>query len=248
MIDSQLYVLYKRFKRAEGVDFEKANTNAIEKFISKMVYDSFSAMMREQVGFSIDFKKCCDAVVRYMMYKNGVETMEEYGKVMLELFNTVSALDVENIRVDTQLEFDRKLNFSDVFCQNIAETIIKMLNLNYRWHLFFLVLFNLQSGEKTEILRSYIGYYKGVFESSESFALLSGYDCADDITEDLLDAYSEIFRERKNIEYLCGKGVDKVHEAIGTIVPKIAEELSYGTLWEDIRDDCVEDFMAMTVI
>ena len=249
MIDSQLYVLYKRFKRAEGVDFERNNAKTVEKFIAKMVYDTFSSMMREQVGFSIDFKKCCDAVVRYIMVKNHADDMEAQGKVMIDLFNSVNEIANRDVRVDGQIEFDRKIEFSDVFCDNIAKTVVRLVNLNFRWHLFCLVLFSLHPEQsKEEVLESSITYYKAELYSNRSFALLEGYEDAEAVKKDLLDAFSEVFRERKRIEYICEKGMATAHRALNSMVPKIVDELEYGTRWSDICDDCIAEFMVSSAI
>ena len=66
--------------------------------------------------------------------------------------------------------------------------------------------------------------------------------------KDLLDAFSEVFRERKRIEYICEKGMATAHRALNSMVPKIVDELEYGTRWSDICDDCIAEFMVSSAI
>ena len=111
-----------------------------------MVYDTFAALMRDQIGFAVDFKSSCDAVVRYLMEVNNAEDMEDYGRVMLNIFYILNGLQDDAIRVDDQLEFERALYYEDTFSANILETVLRLVNINYKWHLFF-SCFSTSSGE-----------------------------------------------------------------------------------------------------
>ena len=237
MIDGQLYVLYKRFKRASEVETNRNNAYAIEKFISKMVYDSFAKMMDAQIGFTIDFKASCDAVVRYIMDVNNAEDMEDYGRVMMSILYILNALPDEGVRVDEQLIFERKLYYESEFCSNILETILKLVNINYKWHLFFLVLCSLERGDNSDDLESFISYYRGVVLSNRSFAMLEQEEVADarEIRFDFLNAVSEVFKERQNIDYLCAVGIKTIHRALNYVIPMVVEECKKGKSWESIK-------------
>lgn len=237
MIDGQLYVLYKRFKRAGEVETNRNNAYAIEKFISKMVYDSFAKMMDTQIGFTIDFKASCDAVVRYIMDVNNAEDMEDYGRVMMSILYILNALPDEGVRVDEQLIFERKLYYESEFCSNILETILKLVNINYKWHLFFLVLCSLERGDNSDDLESFISYYRGVVLSNRSFAMLEQEEVADarEIRFDFLNAVSEVFKERQNIDYLCAVGIKTIHRALNYVIPMVVEECKKGKKWESVK-------------
>ena len=237
MIDSQLYVLYKRFRRAEGVEFEKNNARAIERFISKMVYDTFAALMRDQIGFAIDFKSSCDAVVRYLMEVNNAEDMEDYGRVMLNIFYILNGLQDDAIRVDDQLEFERALYYEDTFSANILETVLRLVNINYKWHLFFLVLFSIERGDNVEDLESFISYYRNVILSNRSFVMLDEAAPKDAvrIRFDMLNAISEVFSEKQNIEYLCESGMATIHRALNYVIPQVVADLQNNKSWDDIQ-------------
>lgn len=244
MIDGQLYVLYKRFKRAGEVETNRNNAYAIEKFISKMVYDSFAKMMDTQIGFTIDFKASCDAVVRYIMDVNNAEDMEDYGRVMMSILYILNALPDEGVRVDEQLIFERKLYYESEFCSNILETILKLVNINYKWHLFFLVLCSLERGDNSDDLESFISYYRGVVLSNRSFAMLEQEEVADarEIRFDFLNAVSEVFKERQNIDYLCAVGIKTIHRALNYVIPMVVEECKKGKKWESVKGEYLNVF------
>ena len=120
----------------------------------------------------MDFKSSCDAVVRYLMEVNNAEDMEDYGRVMLNIFYILNGLQDDAIRVDDQLEFERALYYEDTFSANILETVLRLVNINYKWHLFFLVLFSIERGDNVEDLESFISYYRNVILSNRSFVML----------------------------------------------------------------------------
>lgn len=236
MIDSQLYVLYKRFKRAEGVDIESDNPRtSIERFVAKMVHDSFSFMMRNQIGFVIDFRNSCDAVVRYIMDVNNADNMEDYGRVMLNVFYALNNMKEEGMRLDAQLEFERELIYEDEFSKNIYQTVLRLVNINFKWHMFFLVLFNIERGKNGDDLESFIRYYRNLILDDSSFTQIEGIvdpEFSKKIRLEIINAISCFIRNSREIEYFCESGIRVIKNAIATIMPLVVESIERGEAWE----------------
>lgn len=242
MIDSQLYVLYNRFKRAGDVNEEKGNARSIERFISKMVNDTYMRLIHSQVGITVDFKSSCDAVIRYIMDVNNAKTMEDYGHIMLSVFDTLNSVEEGGLRVDEQLVFDRKLYFADEFSKNIYETILYNVNINYKWYLFFLILFHTSRGDNSQDLESYIAYYRNIFLQNRSLMALDELKDGDKIRFDILNEFSRVFREAKTIDYFCDKGITHVHRAMNAVLPKIVELIHDGAIWDVIKEEHLAAF------
>ena len=235
MIDGQLYTLYNQFKRAGEEEANISSGNAIERFISKMVYDTFSGLMREQVGFSMDFKASCDSVVKYILIKNNAHDMEDYSRVMLNLFYVLNGVRERGVRVDTQFEFERNIAFSDRYSQIILKTVLETVNVNYKWHIFFLVLFNLQWEDNIGDLESFITYTREEVLKNLSFALLDDRQDKSMITEDILEAIAELIAARQNIDCFSRDGIVSIYRAINERMPKIVSDLADGFSWDDIK-------------
>ncbi len=235
MIDSQLYTLYSQFKRAGEEDSDIHSGIAIERFISKMIYDTFSGLMREQVGFTMDFKASCDSVVKYILYKNNARDMEDYSRVMLNLFYVLNGIREREVRVDAQFDFERDIDFDDGYSRIILDTVMQTINVNFRWHMYFLMLFNLQWEDNTGDLESFIIYTRDEVNKNRSFGLLSGVKDADVIREDILTAVAEYIASRQNIECFSREGIIAIHRAINRQLPSVVSDLSDGYIWSDIR-------------
>lgn len=240
MIDGQLFVLYNRFQRTEereDPDLEQEGTaRQVERFLAKLVCDTFAELMQQQIGFTIDFKASCEAVVRYIMEINKVADMEDYGRVLLKTVDALDQIKEQQVRVDEQIELERKLYYEDIFSANILETVERLINSSYKWHMLFLILFSLEKGDNVEDLESFIRFYRKAILSNRSFALLDqgGYAKARRIRFDILNAISEMVREKGKIEYLCEQGMAVIHRSINYVIPLILAELEEGREWEEI--------------
>jgi len=234
MIDSQLYVLYKRFKREADINNESSDVTNIERFISKMVSDTFYELMEQQIGFTIDFKGSCEAVVRYILVRNNATEMEDYGRVMMDLLSILNTVREREVRVDTQLELEENIRVYDTFSKNILDTIVRSMNLNYKWHLFFLVLFNLEYGTNSSTLHSFLDYYRREILKAEGLAPLSDV-WRDEVEEDILSTISQVFREKQKVELFWEKGIQDIHRSINYIMPMVNDELDRDADWKEIR-------------
>ena len=72
--------------------------------------------------------------------------------------------------------------------------------------------------------------------SNRSFALLDqgGYGKARRIRFDILNAISEMVREKGKVEYLCEQGMAVIHRSINYVIPLVLAELEEGREWEEI--------------
>lgn len=240
MIDSQLHVLYKRFKRAE--DETSANQeDAIKKLLSKMIYDTYAEKLKKQIGFTINFKMSCDAIVDYITRVNNAEDLEDYGRAMINMFFLLNAIkEDEEVSVDTRIEFERDLVYEDTFSKNIAGTVQDLINIDFNWHMFFLILFNIERGNNTDDLESFILYYKNQILSAQAFERLEflGENTLHMVKLDVLNRVSEIVGQVQKVELLCPAGILKIHHAIELLSEAmLADSKEEQTNWEISKND-----------
>lgn len=222
MIDSQLYVFYNRFKQEQEAEkAERDRTRAIEIFIANMVYDTFDQLMKEQLGFSVDFKHSCDAVIRYVVEKNGADKAEDYGRVMLKVFDSLSEAR-ESVRLDEQMEL-APVSFQDEFSRVLFSAIQKYININYRWHLYFAILFSLEKGSREECVSDCIAFFKKELQKNTSLQAL-GEKGRGEMEEELLAGVAKKIYAKKKIEYLCAPGLVLIHKALNATAARILEE------------------------
>ena len=240
MIDSQLHVLYKRFKRAED-ETAVNQEESIKKLLSKMIYDTYVEKLKKQIGFTVNFKMSCDAIVEYITRVNNTEDLEDYGRAMINMFFLLNAIkEDENVSVDTQIEFERDLVYEDTFSKNLAKTVCELINIDFNWHMFFLILFNIERGNNTDDLESFILYYKNQILAADAFSRL---ECLDDNTIhmvklDVLNRVSELVDQVQKVELLCPAGIQRIHHGVDLLAEAMLADSKIEPInWEISKND-----------
>ena len=244
MIDDQLYILYTEFRKSTQFREELPANNSvqqIERFISKMVYDVFSKLMDNQVGFTMDFRSSCDSVVKYYVNKKKAVDIEDYSRVMLDMFYVLNGIEERGLRVDSQFTFGTPNPFTDRFSQNLRTIILDMVNSNYKWHIFFLMLFSLEWEDSEVTLHDFIKYYKDCLLKNRTLAALEGFPDADQIRDDILAAVSERFIASPQIEIFSDSGLVTIHRGITKSCEHLCEALAAGKIWSEMRGYCLRE-------
>lgn len=233
MIDSQLYVLYKRFRRDEvDIDTDK-NMFAIERLISKTVYDAFAEIMTEQLGFAIDFKSSCDTIVHYILEQNGATDLDGYGRVMLDLIGTINLIKNEDTRLDDQIELE-DITYLDDFSSSMLTTVKSLININYKWHVYFILLSKLERKTPLSSIDGFIAHFKAQLLKIEAFNCLKDKENFRSIAEDFINAVAEVIALEQRIEFLTLEWMTHYEEALGELCPTIALRIDNGEKWQDI--------------
>ena len=241
MIDSQLYVLYKRFRREEDVSKTDNNMFAIERFISKTVYDVFAEIMQEQLGFAIDFKESCDTVVHYIIDRNGASDLDGCGRVMLNIIETLNNIKTDDTRLDNQIEIDG-LVYGDHFSKTMLSTIKSLINVNYKWHIYFLLLQKLERTTPEKSVDEFISTFRTMVLQTPSLNALADEDSYETIAIDLLDSIADTIAKEQQIELLGMSFAAHYSDALNEICPMIADRLGSGEAWQSMREDILEKY------
>lgn len=235
LIDKQLHQLYGRYKREDNFN-SRMRYKSIDAMLSKMIHDVFAGKMRSKLGFVTDFKSCCDSIIQYLLVVNNATNMEDYSKVVFDVFYTINQISKNDIEFNETLELDEGIDFQDdTFCNTIYQTILKLINEDFQWHLYFLILFNIEKGKREVVLENFIRYYKGQFLANGSFGLLYSqfeYELIDIIKKDLIDEMSSVFRKRSEIDLINKKGMSAMNSALSRVLEEISIQGQGNLDWD----------------
>lgn len=227
MIDSQLHILYNRYKREDNSQL-KNRKQSVEATLSKIIYDSFANKMKEQMGFTVNFKHSCDSIVKYIFKVNNATDLDDYGRILLNMFYLINNISKHNIQFNTEIEFERELIYADKFLNNVAGACGELINVDFHWHLFFLILFTIERGNNADDFESYIRYYKSRLMEGSNFKKIDDVflEKAYDIKIDLINEFSEIFKNKAKVEFLWESGIQSVCAALKSITRSIIADNS----------------------
>ncbi len=117
-----------------------------------------------------------------------------------------------------------------------------MINVNYKWHIYFLLLQKLEQRPAEESIDGYISHFRSMLLRIPSLNALSAYDCYEDIALDLLGGVAQVIESEQKIEFLGLSWEKHYAAAMNEVCPIIAQKLDGGEKWREMKLDITEDF------
>lgn len=181
VVDHQLQIVYEQMlaQSAENTDFGMSE-QGFKSFLAKSINDLYSIKMVDSLGFTTDFKKCSAILSQYIYIKDFINSENPHFR-MIEYFEHFNLLKITPLDFTEPIYLEKDFHHSDPFCDELGKYWQSVLNIDYEWHVFFVMLFAVEPGSNLEdfhifleILRSLIiekRWYEGVF--SECSTLVS---------------------------------------------------------------------------
>ena len=203
-VDRQLEIMYNEISwrsrtRQIGMD-EKGFKNLVAGSINELV----NRKMKETVGFTSDFKQC-SAVLAQFIYVHDFVNGEHNREKMLDVLEHLSFLAEQDVdfRQEIRLEPYRK-NISP-FTVIMEEYFLSVMNVNFEWHVFFMVLFIIRQGNPAEAFDEFVNVMRILLIQpgwyAATFAQLEEEDAAD-IQEKMEETLAEAMKESGSIRII----------------------------------------------
>ncbi|MTK10988.1 MAG: (p)ppGpp synthetase, partial [Clostridiaceae bacterium] len=119
MIDNQLLMIYNQFNSINSID-PMMRKSKVEVFLSKIIYDIFSAKMQNNIGFGVDFKESCDTIMKYIFRTRNAENLDDYNKTMVKTMDRLNNIGKNDLNFNSEIEFEREIHFEDAFSNKIG--------------------------------------------------------------------------------------------------------------------------------
>ncbi|MBP3888817.1 MAG: hypothetical protein J6F30_14405 [Cellulosilyticum sp.] len=234
-IDQQLLLISNQFEQVEDNSFV-SQEKQMEKMLAKVVYDIFAKRMKDSIGVLVDFKKSCEAIVRYVFrdaLNKGNATLDES---FLCGFEKVRCIDEDMIDFTQKLEFEEEPQYENNYIRTLGKHIEARMNEEFQWNLFFRILFAIEPENNCGDFENFLTYYmnKLYFKINRS-KLNSNFtnDETKEILEEILQKYAECFVSINTVELLYDNMVDQVVKHINSIVESIYKNVLTYEEWEN---------------
>lgn len=204
MIDRQLMLVYNHLN-----DMDASNTitkkSQLKALLSKIIHDIYIVKVRQEIGFVIDFKKSTDVIVDYIFKKSGDEDAISYSNNFIRIINRINEIGRNEIIFDNYIEFERELNFCSVFASRLGETIKEVINKDFKWNLFFKILFDIEVENNAGDFEGFICFLDekltdGIIDSIDGKAMTDGQK--DEVLEYIRGYIIKIFNTNTEIELI----------------------------------------------
>lgn len=218
MIDRQLMLV---FDHLNGMDASKSQTKEqqLKGLLSKIIHDIYIVKVRQEIGFVVDFKKSTDVIVDYIFMKDGPEESKNYSENFIRILNRLNDIGNKDIVFNKYIDFEREIFFNDCFTRKVGTNILQIINKDFRWNLFFRIIFDIEKGVKADDFEKFMIFIRYRFYE-KIMNILEKKDMdekeKEEIVESILDSIAENFCENLDVDFLCNCSIsglnDKVEE------------------------------------
>lgn len=237
-IDQQLLLISNQFAKSEGTDMEYQEKQ-MEKMLAKVVYDIFAKRMEESIGVLVDFRKSCEAIVRYVFRDTLDKDTAAVSENFTIGFEKMRSIEEDLIDFTQSLEFDKEPEYRDAYTKVIGEHIKSRINEEFQWNLFFRILFAIEPENNRGDFENYLHYYTQKLYYKINYSKLNG-NFTDEETKDILDKlllkFAQCFVTINSVELLYDNMMEQVIKHLNNIVESIYKNVLIYEEWENVQD------------
>ncbi|MFV0380134.1 MAG: GTP pyrophosphokinase family protein [Anaerorhabdus sp.] len=203
VVDRQLETVYQQIaSQSVTKDEIGMGENGFKLFIAKSINDLVTIKMNEVVGFATNFKKCSSILSQYIYIKDFVQSEHPQYR-MAEYIEHFNLLKITDFDFTKKIKLERKFFHEDEFCSILGSYWESVLNKDYEWHVFFMMVFIIQPGNNYQDLSMFVKVVKTlIFTSVWNFI-----DVSDKVKEEASKLESILAKQLVKI----GK-IDIIHE------------------------------------
>ncbi|MGM9940891.1 MAG: hypothetical protein ACI32N_02730 [Bulleidia sp.] len=166
VVDRQLEIMYNEIslqtKNAQ-IGMDEAGFKV---FVTSSINELVNRKMKESLGFACDFRNCAASIAQYIYVRDFVGGNHNQIR-MLEYLELLNDLTTTPIDFSVQISLDRHYSHENRFCDIAGRYMESKLNVDFQWHVFFIMIFLLRSGSNIEDLDDYIQvFYRLVIQPS----------------------------------------------------------------------------------
>jgi len=216
MIDRQLMLVYNHLTSmdASGNETRRSQFSAL---LSKIIHDIYIVKVKQDLGFVLDFKKSTDMIVDHIFTINDLEKTEVYGDYLIKILNRLNEIGREEVVFNSYIEFERNIVLEDIYQKKIADILLNVINKDFRWNLFFKIIFDLRPGDNDTDFEKFISFlnfrlFSRIKNSIDEKDISDG--AKDEILKHIKDLVINVFEKDADVELINSSSIDKLNDNI----------------------------------
>jgi hypothetical protein len=128
-----------------------------------------------------------------------------YSENFLRVMNRLNDIGKSDIDFNNYIEFDREIGYSDQFSRKFGNRILDVVNKDFRWNLFFKIIYEIEEGTNAEDFEGFMHYlryrYREIVQRAMEGMRLQDSDRSD-IEDCLLMYIYESFYPEASIDFI----------------------------------------------
>lgn len=247
-MDHQIALIYNQINTDHSSPKEAdkmVDENFSKVILAKAINDIFINKMKENIGFTIDFKKACDILSQYIFVKNEIVYQNLSSQTMLELITRIRYLSDRIINFETPIHFEHEYKPKSRFGEILSEKLLETINVDFEWNIFFKILFEIEPGSNVEDFGRFLYIIKTRYSDADLYEpLFKKYDSSDAyyIKDEIINAVAKGLAADGTISIIYEENFKAICMLILNLTAQIAEKCIDMNAWEDHKTQYIERF------
>ncbi len=247
-MDHQIALIYNQINQSSIASEEPdrmVNEHFSKVILAKAINDIFINKMKENIGFTIDFKKACDILSQYIFVKNEIVYQNLSNQTMLELITRIRYLSDRIINFETPIYFESEYKPKSRFGEILGDRLLEIINIDFEWNIFFKILFEIEPGSNIDDFGRFLYIIKARYSDANLYeALFKKYDSSDAyyIKDEIINAVATGLAADASIRIIYEENFNAICSLIRNLVKRITHECKDMNDWEDKKQDTILQF------
>jgi len=232
-VDNQLRLVYESLNHDSKV--RAVSDHNMRTAIAKTISDLFCAKLEETLGFTVDFKRSCDIISDYVLQKNRHLSEDLFEFFLFDFTGKIKSISVRQIDFKSEIRFSDAFVLEEGFCRILGEKIYSLLNVDYDWHLFFRMLFEMEPGSDEDDFSLFFKVYKDRLSNEEIYEPLFGRFSREEverIRKDLLETVAKSLVAIGDLRIVYDENIVATAENLAWFTRIIAENIVDMEAWD----------------
>jgi hypothetical protein len=237
-IDQQLLLIANEFERKEKKT-PIVKQEQLETLLSKVTYDIFATHMKNSIGLLVDFRKSCDSVIKYVLREADAFSQQDLPVLLTNIFNRLAEIENKTVDFDTQITFNRPLVFQDNLGDTIGRFIVKQMNEEFQWNLFFRILFEIENDDWAMTFEQFIAFYTNrILKEVGAKCLAINFDdeANQAIVGDMMERFGVLFLAINKVEMVYDNVVLRIIDIFNATLEMICHNIFTFEQWKKEED------------
>ena len=249
MIDNQLLMIDNQYNKMNSANPD-VRMIELESVLSKMIYDIFSTRMKNNLGFIVEFRNSCDTIMKYIFRTNKAENLDDYNKTLIKTLTRLNDISKNTMDFDSEIKFERKVKFKDEFSSILGNEILKSINTDFEWNLFFRILFEIELGNNAEDFEKFISFIKNRYYSNKNLQKLKDKfdeNQAQYIIDELIIEIAKTLKKVDSVKYIYDNNVEKTSGILKSLIEIICKDIKDFNKWQETKKVYIE-FLNLEIV
>ena len=154
-VDRQLEIMYNEISSQSRSKQIGMDEKGFKTLVASSINELVNRKMKETVGFTTDFKQC-SAILAQFIYVHDFVNGEHNREKMLDYLEHLSFLSEQSLDFREEIFLEPYEKIRNPFNTVMAEFFRSVMNINFEWHVFFMILFVIRQGNPAEEFEEFI--------------------------------------------------------------------------------------------